>query len=55
MTGIRNARQAEEADCLRSDKKRLVDMLKKEVSIKTIANINNHTNNKMPISNVKKK
>lgn len=31
MTGIRNARQAEEADNLRLDKKRLVEMLKKEV------------------------
>lgn len=31
MTGIRNARQAEEVDNLRLDKKRLVEMLKKEV------------------------
>lgn len=31
MTGIRNARQAKEVDNLRLDKKRLVEMLKKEV------------------------
>lgn len=34
MTGIRNARQAEEVDNLKLDKKRLVEMLKKEVKNK---------------------
>lgn len=31
MSGIRSARQAEEAERLRMDKKRLVDRLKQEV------------------------
>lgn len=33
MTGIRSARQAEEVDRLRTDKRRLVEKLKKEVNI----------------------
>jgi hypothetical protein len=34
MSGIRSARQADEADRLRTDKRRLVERLKKEVPVK---------------------